>query len=185
MPYSSSFAFWTQVESKEREYIFLDSTNRLQDSIDKDRVYFNRANYMSIRQDMLQTWICGHILSHNIVHSYYFENLVCPHIVQDRLQAKSMPRTTFRQEREDDEDMTSIHMTMLGEPYGDQGDQQGCPSQEGGPRLIWFESPRWRPKATQVQVCLGLQDQSALNYIPRTHPDFIFDDPYMVGKLIG
>ena len=54
--------------------------------------------------------------------------------------------------------MTSIHMTMLGEPYGDQGDQRGCPSQEGGLRLIRFESPRWRPKATQVRVCLGLQD---------------------------
>ena len=26
-----------------------------------------------------------------------------------------------------DEDMTSIHMTMLEEPYGDQGDQRGYP----------------------------------------------------------
>ena len=54
---------------------------------------------------------------------------------------------TFRQEREDDEDVISIHMTMLGEPYRDQGDQQGCPNQEGGPNLIQFESPRWRPKS--------------------------------------
>ena len=76
-------------------------------------------------------------------------------------------------------------MTMLGEPYGDQGDQQGCPKQEGGPRLIRFKSPRWRPKATQVRVCLGFQDQSALNWSPRTHPDYVFDDPYMDGKLIG
>ena len=47
MPYSSSFAFRTQVESKEREHIFLVSTNLLQDSIGKHRVYFNRADYMS------------------------------------------------------------------------------------------------------------------------------------------
>ena len=39
MPYSSSFAFRTQVESKEREHMFLVSTNLLQDSIGKDRVY--------------------------------------------------------------------------------------------------------------------------------------------------
>ena len=76
-------------------------------------------------------------------------------------------------------------MTMLGEPYGDQGDQRGCPNQEGGPRLIRLESPRWMPKATQVRVCLGLQDQSALNWSPRTHTDFVFDDPHMDGKLIG
>ena len=132
--------------------MFLVSTNFLQDSIDKDRVHFNRADYMSVGQDMLQTWTCGHILSHNIVHSHYFGNLVCPHVVQDRLQTKSTPRTAFRQEREDDEDMTSIHMTMLGEPYGDQGDQRVCTKQEGGPRLIRFESPRWRPKATQVRI---------------------------------
>ena len=192
MPYSSSFAFRTQVESKEREHIFLVSTNLLQDSIGKDRVYFNRADYMSVGQDMLQTWTCGHILSHNIVHSHYFGNLVCPHVVQDRLQTKSTPRTAFRQQREDDEDMTSIHMTMLGEPYGDQGDQRGCPSQEGGPRLIRFESPRWRPKATQVRVCLGLQDQSTLNWLfgwkanwIRKPTQLVFDDPHMDGKLIG
>ena len=159
--------------------MFLVSTNLLQDSIGKDRVYFNRADYMSVGQDMLQTWTCGHILSHNIVHSHYFGNLVCPHVVQDRLQTKSTPRTAFRQEREDDEDMTSIHMTMLEEPYGDQGDQRGCPKQEGGLRLIRFESPRWRPKATQVRVCLGLQDQSALNWSPRMHLDSVFNNPHM------
>ena len=81
MPYSSSFAFRTQVESKEREHMFLVSTNLLQDSTGKDRVYFNRADYMSVGQDMLQTWTCGHILSHNIVHFHYFGNLDCPHVV--------------------------------------------------------------------------------------------------------
>ena len=55
MPYSSSFAFRTQVESKEMEHIFLVSTNLLQDSIGKHHVYFNRVDYMSVGQDMLQT----------------------------------------------------------------------------------------------------------------------------------
>ena len=114
-PYSSSFAFRTQVKSKEREHMFLVSTNLLQDSIGKDRVYFNRADYMFVGQDKLQTWTCGHILSHNIVHSHYFRNLVCPHVVQDRLLAKSTPRTAFHQEREDDKGMSSMHMTMLGD----------------------------------------------------------------------
>ena len=113
-PYSSSFAFRTQVEFKEREHMFLVSTNLLQDSIGKDRVYFNRADYMSVGQDMLQTCTYGHILSHNIVHSHYFRNLVCPHVVQDRLQAKSTSRMTFHQEREDDKDMSSTHTTIHG-----------------------------------------------------------------------
>ena len=81
MPYFSSFSFRTQVESKEREHMFLVSTNLLQDSIGKDRVYFNRADYMFVGKDKLQTWTCGHILSHNIVHFHYFGNLDCPHVV--------------------------------------------------------------------------------------------------------
>jgi hypothetical protein len=36
----------------------------------------------------------------------------------------------------------------------------------------------------QVRVHLGIQDQSALNWSPRTRPDSIFDDPYMDGNLI-
>jgi hypothetical protein len=83
-----------------------------------------------------------------------------------------------------DEDMTPMHMTMFGTWDGGEGGQQGCPSQEGGPRLIRFESPRWRPKATQVRVCLGIQDQSVLNWSPRTHLDSVFDDPHMDGKII-
>ena len=69
MPYSSRFTFGTPVESKAMEHIFLVSTNLLQDSTGKYRVYFNRVDYMSVGQDKLQTWTCGHILSHNIVHS--------------------------------------------------------------------------------------------------------------------
>jgi len=53
-----------------------------------------------------------------------------------------------------DEDMTPMHMTMFGAWDGGEGGQQGCPSQEGGPRLIRFESQRWRPKATKVRARL-------------------------------
>ena len=93
--------------------MFLVSTNLLQNRIGKDRVYFNRADYMSVGQDMLQTWTYGHILSHNIVHSHYFGNLVCPHFVQDRLQAKSTPTMAFHQEREDNKDKSSMNTTMM------------------------------------------------------------------------
>ena len=100
-------------------------------------------------------------------HSHYFRNLVCLHVLQDRLQAKSTSMMAFHQEREDDEDMTSIHMTMLEEPYGGQGDQRGCPNREGGPKLIRFESPRWRPKSSLSParapgpVCLKLVTHDA------------------------
>jgi hypothetical protein len=70
-----------------------------------------------------------------------------------------------------DEDMASMHMTMLGESYEGQRDQQGHPNQEGGPKLIRFESPRSRPKSssspsrapgavcskTDAQVAYGLR----------------------------
>ena len=103
---------------------------------------------MFVGEDMMQTETCGPIISPNIVHSHYFGNLVCLHVVLDQLQATSTPRTTFRQEGEDDEGMTSMHTIMLGESHGGEGDQQGSPNREGGPKLIWFESPRWRPKSS-------------------------------------
>ena len=109
---------------------------------------------------MLETWKHDHVLSHNYFSSLCLRNPVLLYVVLDQFQAQSMPRTTFRQEGENDEDMTPMHMTMFGAHWegGQQGcpsphqegGQQGCPSQEGGPRLIRFESPRWRPKATQV-----------------------------------
>ena len=64
----------------------------------------------------------------------------------------------FFQEREDDEDMTSMHMGKYGEWHEDEGDIQGFSSREEGPNLIRFESPRWRPKTTQVRVHLGVQE---------------------------
>ena len=75
------------------------------------------------------------------------------HLMQYRkAKAKSICKTQGRFKCiQGDEDMTPTHMTMFGTWYGGVGGQQGCPSQEGGgPRLIRFESPRWRPKATQV-----------------------------------
>ena len=98
--------------------MFLVSTNLLQAGFDKDRVHSDRGDYMFVGQDGLQLRICGHNLSHNIVHSYYFGNLAFLHVVQDRLQAQSTPRTAFRQEGEDDEDMTSMDMDMGGEWHG-------------------------------------------------------------------
>jgi hypothetical protein len=44
-----------------------------------------------------------------------------------------------------------MHMSMSC-VWSEEGVQQGFPSQEGGLRLIRFESPRWRPKATQVRA---------------------------------
>ena len=126
-----------------------------------------------MQDDMLETWKHGHIPSHNYFSSLCLHNPVLICVVQDQFQAQSMSRMAFCQEGEDDEDMTPMHMTMFGIWYEGEGGQKGCPSQEGGPRLIWFESPRWRPKATQVRARLGVQDQSALNWSRRTHPDSV------------
>jgi hypothetical protein len=58
-------------------------------------------------------------------------------------------------------------MTMLGELHGGQGDQQGHPNREGGPKLIQFESPRWRSKSSLSPpqnlgpFCLELDTQDA------------------------
>ena len=39
-----------------------------------------------------------------------------------------------------------MHMAKHDEWCEDEGDQQDFPSREDGPKLIRFESPRWRPK---------------------------------------
>jgi hypothetical protein len=67
-----------------------------------------------------------------------------------------------------DGDMTTMLMSMRGAWIGEDGVQQGFPSQEGGPRLIRFESPRWRPKAIQVWVQFGVQEQCAIKRTPRS-----------------
>jgi hypothetical protein len=55
--------------------------------------------------------------------------------------------TPSRRRRSLDADMATMLMSMRGAWIGEDGVQQGFPSQEGGPRLIRFEFPRWRPKA--------------------------------------
>ena len=81
--------------------------------------------------------------------------------------------------------MTPMDTTMFGAWYGGVGDQQGCPSQEGGSRLIWFESPRWRPKATQVRARLGVQEQHVLKMTPRSHTVSVLGVLYMDGNIIS
>jgi hypothetical protein len=51
-------------------------------------------------------------------------------------------------------------------------------------RLSRASKPSRKPSPTRVRVCLGLQDRSAIKWMPRTHPNSVFDDPYMDGKLI-
>jgi hypothetical protein len=77
-----------------------------------------------------------------------------------------------------------MHMTMIGASHR-KGVQQGCPSKEGGPRLIQFEPPRWRPKRTQVRVHLGVQEQHAPKMTPMSHTESILDILYMNGKRIS
>ena len=63
-----------------------------------------------------------------------------------------------------------------------RGDQRGCPNREGGPKLIWFESPGGGPN--QVRAHLGFQDQSVIKLVTRVRPGSVFDDPHIFGKLI-
>ena len=47
-----------------------------------------------------------------------------------------------------DEDMSSMGTTTIGEWHRDPRDQHGYLNRDGGPKLIRFESPRWRPKSS-------------------------------------
>ena len=78
-----------------------------------------------------------------------------------------------------------MDMVMDGEWYGVLQDHLSCPNQEGGPRLIRFESPRWRPKETQVRVHLGVQEQPAPKSTPRPHTESVLDALYMDGNIIS
>ena len=85
--------------------MFLVSTNLLEDSIDKDRGPYDRRAY---KFDDIQTnWIHG-LVSPRSFSLHYFGNPVCFRVVQNLFQADSTLRTAFRQEREDDEDMSSM-----------------------------------------------------------------------------
>jgi hypothetical protein len=83
-----------------------------------------------------------------------------------------------------DEGMTPMHTTMIGAWNGVEEVQQRFPSQERGLRLIRFESPRWRPKAIQVRVQFGVQEQCAIKRTPRSHMESVLDVLYMVGSRI-
>src|SRR5690349_3542771 len=79
--------------------------------------------------------------------------------------------------------MTHMHTTMAGSCISEKGVQQGFPSHEGGLGLIQFESPRWRPKTTQVRVHLEVQEQPTMFWSPRPHTESVFDVLHIDGKL--
>ena len=140
---------------------------------------------ISMRDDSFHSLKHGHIPLHNNFGSLCFRNPALLCFVQNHFQAHSTTRTAFLQEGDDDEDMIPMHTTMIGAWHQERGVQQGCPSHEGGPRLIRFESPRWRPKETQVRVHLGVQEQSAPKLMPRPHTESVLDALYMDGKIIS
>jgi hypothetical protein len=84
-----------------------------------------------------------------------------------------------------DEDMTPMHTTMIGAWNGVEEVQQGFSSQQGGPKLIRFESPMWKPKAIQVRVQFEVQEQCAIKRTPRSHTESVLDVLYMVGSRIS
>ena len=51
--------------------------------------------------------------------------------------------------------------------------------------MIRLESPRWRPKETQVRVHLGVQEQPVQKSTPRPHTESVLDALYMDGKIIS
>jgi hypothetical protein len=126
-------------------------TNLLQDSVAKHFVSSAHDAYMlakfSMQDDIFTNWKHGDIPPHNNFDFLCFQNPVLSCVVQDHFQEQSASRTTFLQKGENDEDMATMLMSMRGAWIGEDGVHQGFPSQEGGPRLIRFESPRWRPKA--------------------------------------
>jgi hypothetical protein len=91
----------------------------------------------------------------------------------------------FFKRGKNDEDMATMLMSMSGAWIGEDGVHQGFPSQEGGLRLIRFESPRWRPKAIQVRAQFGVQEQCAIKRTPRSHTESVLDVLYMVGSTIS
>ena len=126
---------------------------------------------ISMRDDSFHSLKHVHTPLHNNFCSLCFRNPALLCFVQNHFQAHSTPRMAFLQEGEDDEDTTPMHTTMIGAWHQERGVQQGCPSHEGGPRSIRFESPWWRPKETQVRVHLGVQEQPAPKLTPMPHTE--------------
>ena len=115
------------------------SINILRDSIDKHHLHSNQGAYMLVaifvHDDTPKNWKYGHIPPYGYFSSYCFSNSIFLCVLQDQFCAQSTSRMAFHQEGEDDEDMTPIHMTMNSKCH-DKGVQKGCPSIEGGPRII-------------------------------------------------
>ena len=95
------------------------SSNLLQDIVDIHPVHSDHGVYklaeIFMRDGMLESWKHGHVPSHNYFSSLCLRNPVLLCVVQDQFQAQWTPRTAFHQEREDDKDMSSMHMTMRGD----------------------------------------------------------------------
>jgi hypothetical protein len=133
-------------------------TNLLQDSNDKhivslnNEVFRDAGNFM--RYDMIHNWKHVHIPPHNCFGLLYFRNPVLLCVVQTPFQVQLTSRMTFLQKGEND-DMTPMHMTMMGACNRVKEVQQRYPSRGGGTRLIRFQPPRWRPKAIQVRAQFG------------------------------
>ena len=127
----------------------------------------------------------------NIMHRVEMDFLVQDHVHSDQgacrisFEYNWHRGRLFFQEGEDDEDMTSMHTVKHGEWHEDEGDQHGFPSREEGPKLIRFESPRWRSKTTQIRVHLGVQEQPAPKMTPRSHTVSVLDVLNMDGKIIS
>ena len=121
-----------------------------------------------------QLWNFGMTL-----HQSYPEDKSKP-IQQETTQNSQVK--TGRLESLGDEDMTCMRTAILGDWHGDEGGQQGFPSREGGPKLIRFESPSWRPKTTQVRIHFRVQEQHTLKITPRSHTESILNILYMHGK---
>jgi len=75
-----------------------------------------------VHDDTPTNWKHGHIPLYNNFGSLSFRNPTLLCFVQNHFQAHSTLRTTFLQEGEDDEDMSSMGMTTIGEWHIDPRD---------------------------------------------------------------
>jgi hypothetical protein len=161
-------------------------TNLLQDGVEVQCVPSDHEGCMLaeffMQDDTLENWKRGFVLLHNDSSSICFRNPVLLYASQDWFQVQSTPWTAFRQEGEDDADMETMLMSMHGAWIGEDGVQQGFPSQEGGPRLIRFESPTSRPKAIHVLAQFGVREQGAIKWMPKLHTESVLGVLYMVGS---
>lgn len=79
-------------------------TKLVQDSVDKHHVSSDQEAYM-----LVQSWKHSNIPPLNIFGFLCFRNPVLLCVVQGRFPVSLPRRTAFRQEGEDDEDMTHMH----------------------------------------------------------------------------